>query len=267
LYDASADPGAARNLAGARARVVDGMERELADFMRRSGGEPETAPPRVDRDLIERLAALGYTSGGGLPVAPAAEIDPKDRIAISNALHDAVVAVEDGAFQKAIPLLERVTTSDPDIPLAQLQLGVARAHQRQYDRAVRPLKRAVALKPEDMFAHYELGVALYETGDPKTAAGHFEIVASRMPEWADARYSLGSVYARIDRVTDASRELRAALALEPRHFRANLLLGRILTLQGDPQGGLKFLRTAVGVQPSNAEARQFLADALARTKQ
>ena len=87
-----------------------------------------------------------------------------------------------------------------------------------------------------------------------------------VPKWADARYSLGSVYARIDRVPDAVRELRAALDLEPRHFRANLLLGRILTLQGDPQRALQYLQTAVDVQPSNAEARQFLADAVSRVK-
>ena len=87
-----------------------------------------------------------------------------------------------------------------------------------------------------------------------------------MPKWVDARYSLGSVYARIDRVPDAVRELRAALDLEPRHFRANLLLGRILTLQGDPQRALQYLQTAVDVQPSNAEARQFLADAVSRVK-
>jgi tetratricopeptide (TPR) repeat protein len=83
-----------------------------------------------------------------------------------------------------------------------------------------------------------------------------------MPAWADARYSLGSVYARIDRVPDAIRELRAALVLEPRHFRANLLLGRILTLRGERQAALPYLRTAVDLQPDSAEAKQFLADAL-----
>jgi arylsulfatase A-like enzyme/Flp pilus assembly protein TadD len=295
LYDLSADPGATRNLANARPRVVEGMERELDQFARRSagetsgkaGGEPRApgalgalgAPGAlgamsrpIDPDLARRLAALGYVSGSGGPgstVGPGAATvttDPKDRIDVANTLHNAVIAVEDGAFQKAIPLLERVTASDPNIRLAELELGVARARQRQYTRAVGPLRQAVALQPEDLFAHYELGVALYETGELKTAAGHFEIVASRMPEWADARYSLGSVYARIDRVPDASRELRAAIGLEPRHFRANLLLGRILTLQGDAQNALPLLRTAVALQPSNAEARDFLADALARAR-
>src|SRR5206468_6163373 len=117
-------------------------------------------------------------------------------------------------------------------------------------------------QPDSMIAHYEFGVALYETGDLQTAARHFEIVAARMPKWADARYSLGSVYARIDRVAEATRELRAALDLEPRHFRANLLLGRILSLQGQAPAALPYLQTATAVQTASAEAHQFLADAL-----
>jgi tetratricopeptide (TPR) repeat protein len=110
-------------------------------------------------------------------------------------------------------------------------------------------------------AHYEMGVALFETGDLKTAAGHFEIVASRMPKWADARYSYGSVLARISRVPEAVTELRAALDLAPAHYRANLLLGRILTLQGQPDAGLPHLEKAVEAQPGSREARLFLADA------
>jgi choline-sulfatase len=264
LYDETVDPSATRDLAASRGRVVDGMSGELEQFVRRTGGTFGEARPKptVDPALAARLAALGYASGSGLP--PGTGVDPKDRIVIANALHNAVVAVDEGAFQKAIPLLEQVTAAEPNIPLAQLQLGVARAHQRQYARAIAPLRRAITLDPEQMFAQYELGVALYETGDLPTAARHFEIVALRMPKWADARYSLGSVYARIDRVPDAVRELRASIDLEPRHFRANLLLGRILTLQADARGALPHLRSAVAAEPSSIDAHEFLADALER---
>jgi choline-sulfatase len=266
LYDLVSDPNATRNLATDRSRVVDGMQKELDDFVRKSSGIPGTQGTRgtLDPDLARRLAALGYVSGSGSPAASG--VNPRDRIALANALHQATMAVEDGAFQKAIPLLEKVTASEPNVKLAQLQLGISRAHQKQYARAIDPLRKAIALDPEDMFAHYELGVALYETGDLKTAAGHFEIVTSRMPKWADARYSFASVCARIDRVPDAVRELHAALDLEPEHFRANLLLGRILTLQGQADQAVPYLRKAVNVQPSDAEARQFLNDALAKAK-
>ena len=277
LYDVIADPGATRNLAANRPRIVDGMAAELEQFLAWSGGSGRSGGPggaggaggsgatRVDPAVAERLAALGYVSGSGS--APAASgVDPKDRIAVANTLHDAMIAVEDARFARAILLLEQVIAREPGIPIAQLNLGIARARQKQYARAVPPLTRAVALKADDMRARYELASALYETGDVTAAAGHFAVVASTMPAWADARYSLGSVYARIDRIPDAIAELRAALDLEPRHFRANLLLGRILTLRGEALLAVPYLRTAVDVQPDSSEANHFLAEALKDSK-
>jgi choline-sulfatase len=263
LYDQVADAASLRNLASTRARVAEAMDRELRDFFVRSSGAAATeTKAAVDPEVAARLAALGYVSGSSTP-APSG-VDPKDKVAVANALHDAVVSVEDGDFAKAVPLLEKVTATEPDIWVAQLNLGVARARQRQYARALAPLRKAIAMQPDVMIARYELGVALYETGDLKSAASELEIVASKMPKWADVRYSLGSVYARIDRMPDATRELQAAIDLEPRHFRANLLLGRILALSGHADSAVPHLRTAVDVQPSSAEAHEFLADAYDR---
>ena len=59
-------------------------------------------------------------------------------------------------------------------------------------------------------------------------------------------------------------ELKTVLGLEPRHFRANLLLGRILTLRGEKDAAIPHLTTAADVQPPSADAKQFLADALRR---
>ena len=265
LYDLIADPGAMHNLAASRPRVVEGMAGELEQFVRRtSGGVTVGTDGRsragVDQALAERLAALGYVGGAG-STAVMAGTDPKDEIEIANALHTAIVAVDDGEMAKAIPLLEHVVAVEPAIPIAQFHLGVARARQRQYARAIPPLKQAVALQPDLVMAQYELGLALYETGDLAHAANAFETVVARMPRWADAHYSLASVDARIDRVDHAVSELGAALELEPRHFHANLLLGRILTLQNQASTGLRYLKVAADVEPASAEAHSFLADA------
>lgn len=265
LYDTNADPRAATNIVTSRSRVAVGIEAELQAFVRRTaGGSSDRSDAAVDPAVRERMAALGYVSGSSTPM-PATGVDPKSRIEIANTLHTAVVLVEDGNFQKAMPLLERVTTSEPNIHIAQLQLGVARAQQRQYANAIPPLRKAIALQPDVMLAHYELGVALFETGDLRGASGEFAAVVKAMPKWADARFSLGSVYARIDRIPDAVIELHASLELEPRHHRANLLLGRIVTLQGDAAGALPYLQRAVETQDDSAEAHAFFADALERT--
>jgi tetratricopeptide (TPR) repeat protein len=151
--------------------------------------------------------------------------------------------------------------TDPQIHVAQLQLGIALRHQQKSAQAIPPLRKAIELQPDSALAHYEMGLALFETGDWKTSAGHFEIVVSRMPKFADARFSLGAVYARIDKVPQALTELEAALELDPAHYRANLLMGRILTLQGKASAGLPHLERAIAAQPGSAEAHAFLADA------
>jgi len=261
LYDERAGAGTAKNLSDTQRPMVERLERDLDQFIRRSAGGGSSASS--DPALAQRLASLGYVGGSG--GSARSTVDPKDRIQTANALHTAIVAVEDGAFATAIPLLESVTAAEPTIPIAQLNLGVARARTRQFAPAIAALEKAVLLDPQSAFARYELASAYYETGDLKTAATHFGVVAARMPKWADARYSLASVYARIDRVGDAIAELKTSLAIEPRHFRANLLIGRILTLQGQAAEALPYLRTAAEVQPSTAEAHQFLADAYEKT--
>ena len=261
LYDLAADPAAAHNVAEERKAVADGVARTLEEFRRRTASDGSgSAAPALDPQLAEKLASLGYVSTGA--VAPSATgIDPKDKVAVANTLHDAILSLENGETSRAGALLERVIATDPQIPMAQLQLGVARCRERKYAQAIAPLRRAIELQPDAVMAHYEMGIALFETGDWKTAAGHFEIVAAKLPKFADARFSLGSVYARIDRVGEAVAELKAALELEPRHYRANLLLGRILTLQGQAVSGLPYLQRAAEAQPSSAEAQAFLADA------
>jgi tetratricopeptide (TPR) repeat protein len=237
----------------------------MEDFRRRTAGSGgESTERSLDPALLERLAGLGYISGTAVAPLSGSGIDPKDKVAVANDLHDAIVLVENGEVAAALPLLERVTESDPQIPMAQLQLGVARCRLRQHARAIPALRKAITMQPDAMNAHYEMGLALFETGDLKTAAGHFEIVVQRMPKFADARFSLGSVYARIDRVPEALRELRAALDLEPHHYRANLLTGRILDLQGKSGEALPFLEGAVEANAASAEARTFLADAYER---
>ena len=263
LYNQSADPEAARNLAGDTKAVADTMAAQLDDFRQKTSQTlVELAKP--DPEQMKKLQALGYV---GAPTDTEKDekklvgIDPKTKIEISNLLHDAMFDVEDARYQEAIPLLERVLKEQPEMPVANMQYGMAEARLRNYDKAIAPLQKAVKLQPDNGMGHYELGLALFETGDWKSAAPEFEAAVARAPKWADAHFSLGAVYARIDRVPDAMTELDTTLSLTPDHYRANLLRGRILSLQGNPLGGLNNLEKAVQVQPESQEAHLFLADA------
>jgi len=79
LYDLRVDPAAARDLSRERPAVADGMAAQMQAALRTWTGGAAAAPAAgPDPALIERLASLGYASGGG--GLSASGTDPKDKI-------------------------------------------------------------------------------------------------------------------------------------------------------------------------------------------
>ncbi len=258
-----ADPAEIHNLAGSSKAVADTLASQLADF-RTKTSQTLVDLGKPDPEKLQKLQALGYVGSDTAPVQDEKKLtgaDPKTRIEIANLLHDAMFDVEDARYEQAIPLLQRALAVQPEMPVANLQYGIAQARLKHFDLAIAPLRKAVTAQPDNGMGHYELGLALFETGDWKGAAPEFEAAAARAPRWADAHFSLAAVYARIDRVPEAMTELDTTLGLSPDHYRANLLRGRILSLQGNPLGALDNLEKATQVQPDSSEAHSFLADA------
>jgi arylsulfatase A-like enzyme/Tfp pilus assembly protein PilF len=265
LYDQSADPDSAHNLAPASKAVAETMAFRLDEF-RQKTSQSLVQLAKPDPEQMKKLQALGYitSAADSKDEGKIAGADPKNKIEIANLLHDAMFDVEDARYEEAVPRLERVLEQAPDMPIANMQYGMAQARLKNYGKALDPLKKAVQLQPDNGMGHYELGLALFETGDWKGAAPEFEAAVGRAPRWADAHFSLASVYARIDRVPEALDQLQIALQLSPDHYQANLLRGRILSLEGDPAGALGNLQRAVELQPQSREAHLFLADAYAQ---
>jgi tetratricopeptide (TPR) repeat protein len=213
---------------------------------------------------MQKLQALGYVASDSAETKDSQKLsgtDPKTKIEVSNLLHDAMFDVEDARYEEAIPLLKKALAEQPELPVANMQYGIAQARLKNYAEAVGPLQKAVKLMPDNGQGHYELGLALFETGDWKGAAPEFEAAVNRAPKLADAQFSLASVYARTDRVPEALDHLDICLGLDPNHYRANLLRGRILSLQHKPADALPNLKKAAEVQPDSREAHLFLADA------
>ena len=264
LYDENLDHNAQQNLAVASPAVTETLQSQLDDFRRRTSSYDEkTSPATTSSEQAGNLAALGYVSGTSAKISsdPLQGADPKNKIEISNTLHEGMIAVEDGRFAQAVPLLQRVLADSPLISAAQMQLGIALARTRRYPEAIPALRKAVDLMPDSTPAQYELALALYETGAWRESAPYFEFVAKKRPQFPDAQYSLAAVYARVQRVPEAVDLLQKVLQMNPEHFRANLLLGRIMTLQRRADEAVLYLQQAVKSEPANAEAHAFLADA------
>jgi tetratricopeptide (TPR) repeat protein len=187
LYDLTQDPGAAKNVAGNFKGTLDTLAGQVEGFGRRVAGET-AASAKLSSSEIQKLASLGYV-GLNQQAAGSATIagtDPKDKIAVANAVHKALAAIEDGRPQSAVPALEAVVAQDANLYLAQYALGVGCLQQAKYAPAIEHLRKAIQLMPESAWANFQMGVALLKSGDSKTAATHFEIALSRNPKWTEA---------------------------------------------------------------------------------
>ena len=265
LYDQSQDKAATHNLAVSSPAVASTLQAQIDDFHDKTAvtlDKPQES--KLSADQAENLSALGYVTSASADKSSdaLAGADPKDKIGISNILQQGMLAVEDGRYDEAVPLLKQVLADSPLVTAAQMQLGIALAKTRHYDEAIVALRKSIEQLPDSVQSQYELGLALFETGAWRDSVPYFEFVAKKRPKWADAQYSLAAVYARTQHVPEAVDLLENVVQMNPEHFRGNLLLGRILTLQHHAQEALPYLKQAVDSAPENFESHAFLADAL-----
>jgi hypothetical protein len=214
LYDLTADPGAAHNLAQSSKATLDTMAAQLDGFDRHFSGEAAKSSAELSSSEMQKLASLGYIglqkSSGA--TATVAGTDPKDKIATANKVIEAAFVGDQSkpnlAIAHAIAALESIVAADPNLYLAQYTLGVALARKGEYAEAVKHLHRAIELQPDSAWAHYEIGAALLKTGDFKTAIVHLEIATGRLLAFAPAHISLAEAYEHMGRTEDAKRERR-----------------------------------------------------------
>jgi tetratricopeptide (TPR) repeat protein len=207
LYDLTADPGAAHNLAQSSKATLDTMAAQLDNFDRRFSGETGKTSGELSSSEMQKLASLGYVglqkSAGS--AATVTGIDPKEKIAIANKVVEAA-ANAPAKPDQTIAALGPIVSSDAGLYLAQYALGVALARKAQYAEAAKHLHKAIELQPDSAWAHYEIGASLLKTGDFKTAVVHLEIAAGRLPAFIPAHLSLSEAYEHLGRVEDAKRE-------------------------------------------------------------
>src|SRR5512143_1311416 len=105
LYDLATDPGELRNLYAEQPKTAAAL-REGLDRLAASGDAMSVQT--LDREAMEKLAALGYIGAGAEPrVADATSLaDPKDFIALFDRLRQANSAVRERRFDEAIPVLK-----------------------------------------------------------------------------------------------------------------------------------------------------------------
>jgi tetratricopeptide (TPR) repeat protein len=158
-----------------------------------------------------------------------------------------------GEGARALEHLRRAVALDPDLALAQFNLGRALHGQGDLEGAVLHYGRAAELHPGWADAHHGLGVALAQRGDLDAARDSLGEAVRLAPDAADARFGLAAALEASGRLEAAARELRILLELQPDYPLAWKRLGIVLTRLGRNAEAREALLRAATLDPSDHE--------------
>jgi tetratricopeptide (TPR) repeat protein len=218
-------------------------------------GEPDAACEADDCTTDTVLEMYHYTNGTYLE--------------LSGFLEDAIYE-----FREAVSIC-------PTDGFYRYTLGVALLKNGQYNAAYKELTEALRLDPDNFEAHCaladvhgEIGRSLEMEGRIEAAAEEFREAISLDPEYPDYYACLGRVLLEIGKnllptasamsnaaTTEAIRNLRSALRLDPNCQDARLNLGMALATKGTGRmldEGITMLASVLQVDPFNDAARSCL---------
>ncbi len=128
---------------------------------------------------------------------------------------EAILAVEDKQWDKALDLLRRALARQPDHVEALYYTGVAYMGKRQPAEAVPVLLRARQLSPAESSIALQLGLAYVALEQYDPAATILEEAFAREPGLDSLGYYVGSLRYRQERYQDALAAFRAARTSDP----------------------------------------------------
>lgn len=133
--------------------------------------------------------------------------------------------------------------------------------------AIKELREMMRENRTDPVGFYNIGNALARLGDTPTAIDAYrKAIEQRRGNYARALNNLGVLLIRQERWDEAREALSSALKLENfRYGEASYNLGRVYTARGEPKLAINEWTRALAAQPDHLDAALLLARALAAT--
>jgi arylsulfatase A-like enzyme/thioredoxin-like negative regulator of GroEL len=210
LYDVRADPRETHDLAAQEPGQVAALDAELEARLR--GARPVQPSRTLSQDESAQLAALGYLVAPAPPGAALGRVggvDPKDRMHVIAAVHEANGLVTKGEPEAAFARLEPL--ADEALMVKLLASGAALAAGRP-ERALELARACAADRPDSPFAYARIAAALEALERFDEAGAAWRAVLERDPTSAAARAALGLLAERAGDLAAARAQYEAGVA-------------------------------------------------------
>lgn len=263
LYDQANDPGAEHDLAQASPAVADTLSAKLKDFLQKTTNTAERPKAVITEGQTHELTALGYIAridNPALGTSPEHGADPKDKIALVNALNRVNDLLQRHRCPEALPLVQKAIAEDPNLAIFHFFYGGCYLASQDYEKAAPELSKAVELDPSFTHAEMQLGRAWWRLRKFDEAMTAFEHVVKAEPFNTEAHIFLIVLYQKANRLQDEITECHTVLKTIPDNYGANFNLGRALFDTGDFKDAVQPLQIAIEDKPERPDAHMILAD-------
>jgi choline-sulfatase len=260
LYDLAADPGELRNVIGdepARGRALRAaLDRHLRDEGSASSARAQNAPgDGVPIELIEKLGALGYVSGGAPDRAPTGA-DPKDKIedykVLNALLHEGLLQLRDRDYASAAARFRTLASRGIDSFESHYYFGQALVGLERWRDAASEFERAIPQLPGFAASYLMLADCRVATKDRRAAIDALRRGARAVPADPRIRRRLGELYRDNGELRESLNAFREAIAKDPGEPSQWNSVGMILGASEELDEAEKAFREAIRLDPKEA---------------
>jgi arylsulfatase A-like enzyme/tetratricopeptide (TPR) repeat protein len=256
LYDLAIDPAEQANLFGTRTERSRVLAARLSDHHATLPG----AQQREDPDVVARLRALGYVSGGAPRKTSYGESDdPKRLVALDRLLHDAVAQDAAGAVEGAMAKYREILASRPDMTSAARHLAFDHWKRGEAAEAIATIEAALRAGAPTVGAQVQLATYLSDTGSVEKAIALLQPLADGADPDLDAINALAIAYARRGDRRLAQQTFEQGLRIDPRSSLIHENLGALALEQGDLSSARGAFQRALDGNPESSQAHAGLA--------
>ena len=237
LYDLGNDPRERDNRFAAEPAMATGLFDELRTFLAQNEAESVgDSVQEIDRETMERLAALGYLQGDLSAVTSMSDLldveglaNPRDRVADINLVSDAKAAMSRGKWIVAEKLWLQVLRNNPQHMEAYRALAVLYGMQEDWSRSFDYFDRALEALPTSQDILRLKGEVLVQL---ERFQEGLDILQELPADSLRATTWLGLAYQGLGRQPEAEEAFRHGATLEPENRWAKLYLANQLAAGG-----------------------------------